>query len=55
MLKDGVKKMKRENFTGILKGIKDATAFVQRNQSRALVVRPPKPNKAGNPAQPHSS
>ena len=47
--------MKVKDFTGILKGIKDATAFIQRDQSRALVVRPPKPNKADNPTQPHSS
>ena len=47
--------MKDKNFTGILKGIKDATAFVQRNQSRALVVRPSKPNKAAHPAQSGSS
>ena len=47
--------MKYDNVSGILKGIKNATAFVQRNQSRALVVRPPKPNKAVHPAPSGSS
>ena len=47
--------MKRENFAGLLNGIKDATAFVQGKQSRALAVPPPKANKAGNPAPSGSS
>jgi len=47
--------MKDKDFIGILNGIKDATAYTQRNQSRALVVRPPKPNKADNPTQSGSS
>jgi len=47
--------MKDKDFTGIIQGIKDATAFVQGKQTRALGVPPPKPSKAGNPTQPHSS
>lgn len=47
--------MKEKDFTGITHGIKDATAFVQGKRSRALVVPPPKPNKAGNPARSGSS
>ena len=47
--------MKQKNFTGIMASIKDATAFIQGKRSRALVVRPPKPNKADNPAPSHSS
>jgi len=47
--------MKDEDFTGLMAGIKDATAFVQGKRSRALMVRPPKPNKAGNPTPSGSS
>ncbi len=49
--------MKHKDFTGIIFGIRDATAFVQGNRSHALVVRPPKPkpNKADNPTQSGSS
>ena len=54
-LKNGVETMKQKNFTGIMASIKDATAFIQGKRSRALVVRPPKPNKADNPAPSHSS
>jgi|GEM_PF-2405555 len=47
--------MKYENFIGIMEDIKDATAFVQGNQSRARIVPEPKPNKADNPTLSHSS
>ena len=47
--------MKDKDFIGIIDGIKNATAFVQGNQSRALVVRLRNPNKADNPAPSGSS
>lgn len=47
--------MKNEDFTGIMKSIKDATAFVKGKRSRARIVPEAKPNKAAHPARPHSS
>ncbi|ASK88253.1 hypothetical protein SPHFLASMR4Y_01504 [Sphingorhabdus sp. SMR4y] len=47
--------MKHKDFIGILKGVKDATAFVQGKRFRARIVPEAKPNKAAHPTQPHSS
>ena len=47
--------MNDKDFTGIIKSIRDATAFVQGKRSRARIVPDTKPNKADNPTPSHSS
>ena len=47
--------MKTKDFLGILAGIKDVIALVQRNQSCALAVRRPNLNKAAHPTPSGSS